>query len=265
MEQVEIHRINTIKQAFTEYTSCLSTSLPIDKSMIEELVANQESLKPDQDIQYIVQQYYVSGFSPKPILYENFYHGIAHGKKTTSLGPSLMYTHSCPFIIHNRSNLWCSSYRAGTTWDRACTYLHQATTGCHCTRYWMNDARGFGSLKWYWLYLYAIGSKELESERKKTLWSTRVPLDKVHSLRTDINISTDRVTMDLLLQHDPGLLVALLRLYLLELPQCLFTFELYDAAHALYSNSKWEGGGGSQVIVLHYLLTHLVINRWPWH
>ncbi|CAO3594889.1 unnamed protein product [Absidia cylindrospora] len=79
MEQVEIQRIQTIKHAFIEYTSCLSTSLPADKSMIEEMVASQEALKPDQDIQYIVQQYYVAGFSPKPILYENFYHGVAHG------------------------------------------------------------------------------------------------------------------------------------------------------------------------------------------
>jgi hypothetical protein len=99
MEQVEIHRINTIKQAFTEYTSCLSTSLPIDKSMIEELVANQESLKPDQDIQYIVQQYYVSGFSPKPILYENFYHGIAHGKTITSL--NLLIRILSPFFYNS--------------------------------------------------------------------------------------------------------------------------------------------------------------------
>lgn len=80
MEQVEIQRSNTIKHAFTEYTSCLSTSLPMNKSIIEELIANQESLKPDQDIQYIIQQYYVAGFSPKAVLYENYYHGVAHGK-----------------------------------------------------------------------------------------------------------------------------------------------------------------------------------------
>jgi hypothetical protein len=105
----------------------------------------------------------------------------------------------------------------------------------------------------------------LDPEKKKTLWSTRVPLDKVHSLRTDINISTDRVTMDLLMQHDAGLLVALLRLYLLELPQCLFTFELYDAAHALYSNSKRREEGGREFSIDHpSLLTyHLVINRRP--
>lgn len=80
MEQVELHRINTIKKAFTEYTSCLSTTIPPKKSMIEEMLANQESIKPDQDIQYIIQHYYVAGFSPKAILYENYYHGIAHGK-----------------------------------------------------------------------------------------------------------------------------------------------------------------------------------------
>ncbi|CAO3594914.1 unnamed protein product [Absidia cylindrospora] len=191
MEHVEIQRIQTIKHAFTEYTSCLSTSLPMDKSIIEELIANQESLKPDQDIQYIVQQYYVAGFSPKAVLYDNYYHGVAHDQ---IFGVPLMElakngTGNIPTFIKR---------------------LLEAITE---------------------------GSKDLDVEQKKKLWSTRVPLDQVHSLRTDINISTDRVTMDLLLQHDAGLLVALLRLYLLELPQCLFTFELYDAAHALYGNS----------------------------
>lgn len=85
---------------------------------------------------------------------------------------------------------------------------------------------------------YLIGSKEMDKENIDRLWSTPLPLDKVHSVRADINISSDRVTLDLLRQHDSTLLVALLRLFLLELPHCLFTFELYDAAHALYSNSK---------------------------
>ncbi|KAI8337252.1 hypothetical protein BC941DRAFT_470989 [Chlamydoabsidia padenii] len=191
MEQVEIQRINTIKQAFTEYTSSLSTCLPVDKSMIEELIANQESLKPDQDIQYIVQQYYVGGYSPKPILYENFYHGIAHDQ----------------------------------------------IFGVPLTELAKHGAEKVPTFVKRLLDAIEEGSKDIDSEKKKTLWSTRVPLDQVHSLRTDINISTDRVTMELLLQHDAGLLVALLRLYFLELPQCLFTFELYDAAHALYSNS----------------------------
>ncbi|CAO3594890.1 unnamed protein product [Absidia cylindrospora] len=104
----------------------------------------------------------------------------------------------------------------------------------------------------YWMLLKKVKSNDMATEEKKTLWSTRIPLDKVHSLRTDINICSDRVTKDLLLQYNVELLVALLRLYLLELPQCLFTFELYDAAHALYSNS------GQDMNLLLSSVSHLI-------
>lgn len=75
-------------------------------------------------------------------------------------------------------------------------------------------------------------------EDKAKLWSTKLPLSKVHATRTDLNIPNDQITVELLQQQGPVMLVALLRLYLLELPECLMTFEFYDAAQALYSNSK---------------------------
>jgi hypothetical protein len=80
MEQVELHRIQQLKQIISSFIASMSVVIPQDKLVIEEMMVFQESLKPDQDIQYIVQQYTVSGFSPKAILYDNYYHGISHGK-----------------------------------------------------------------------------------------------------------------------------------------------------------------------------------------
>jgi hypothetical protein len=81
MEQVELHRIQQLKQIISSFIASMSVVIPQDKLVIEEMMVFQESLKPDQDIQYIVQQYTVSGFAPKAILYDNYYHGISHGKR----------------------------------------------------------------------------------------------------------------------------------------------------------------------------------------
>lgn len=83
MEQVELHRIQQLKSFISSFIASISVVIPQDKLVIEEMMVFQESLKPDQDIQFIVQQYAVSGFSPKAILYDNYYHGISHGKYTT--------------------------------------------------------------------------------------------------------------------------------------------------------------------------------------
>lgn len=39
----------------------------------------QETLKPDKDVQVIVEQYRTGQFNPKPILYENYFYGAAKG------------------------------------------------------------------------------------------------------------------------------------------------------------------------------------------
>ena len=37
----------------------------------------QETLKPDKDVQLVVEQYRTGQFNPQPILYQNYFHGTA--------------------------------------------------------------------------------------------------------------------------------------------------------------------------------------------
>jgi hypothetical protein len=73
---------------------------------------------------------------------------------------------------------------------------------------------------------------------KKVVWTTSLPLDRVHAARAEINTSKP-ITRETLEKFDLLLLASLLRLYLLELPECLFTFELYEPCKLLYSNRKF--------------------------
>lgn len=115
MEQVELKRIQQLKDFISSFIASMSVLIPQDKLVIEEMMVFQESLKPDQDIQFIVQQYAVASFSPKAILYDNYYHGISHGK----CKKKRICTCVCVCgidIKHNyfiRSSIWCSIRR---TW-----------------------------------------------------------------------------------------------------------------------------------------------------
>lgn len=66
--------------AFIEFGAIMSNTLPTAKAIYDQMLLYQETLKPEQDIQYIIQQYFVSGFAPKSILYDNFYHGHSIGE-----------------------------------------------------------------------------------------------------------------------------------------------------------------------------------------
>ncbi|KAG0166219.1 hypothetical protein DFQ28_007612 [Apophysomyces sp. BC1034] len=224
MEQLELHRLSILKQAFASFSSCLSATFPSDKAIVDQIFVHQESLKPEQDIQYIVQQYCVAGFAPKAILYENYYHGTAHDQ---SFGVSLEEI-------------------GKQTGDKVPAFVT-------CT-----------------LEAIKNGQETLNKDEKRKLWSTPLPLGRVHATRQDINVPSNRITVDMLKQYEPGLLVATLRLYLLELPESVMTDEFYDAAQALYSNKEQDESlrllplsnliatlPGAHFATLHILLGHI--------
>lgn len=75
---------------------------------------------------------------------------------------------------------------------------------------------------------------------KKHIWTTSVPLDRVHAAREEINQQYPLITKELFKRYDILLIASLIKLYLMELPECLFTFELYEPCKLLYSNRKFS-------------------------
>ena len=70
------------------------------------------------------------------------------------------------------------------------------------------------------------------------MWTTTsLPLDRVHSARNQIN-HVHAIDLETLEGFDLLLLASIIRLYLMELPECLFTFELYEPIKLIYSNRK---------------------------
>lgn len=84
------------------------------------------------------------------------------------------------------------------------------------------------------------GADKIEDEQaRKKLWSTPCSLDRVHATCLDLNVGSDNITEELLDKYSPELLVAVLRYFLLELPECLMTYEFYDPVEALLGSSKF--------------------------
>lgn len=58
----------------------------------------QETLKPDKDVQFIVEQYRTGQYCPKAILYENYFHSVAAG--TYLLAVLLLSLHILNIAYH---------------------------------------------------------------------------------------------------------------------------------------------------------------------
>ncbi|ORY99354.1 hypothetical protein BCR43DRAFT_455892 [Syncephalastrum racemosum] len=195
MEQVELRRLATLKQVLWAFSVCLSDTLPGEKAIVDEMLVYQESLKPEQDIQYIVQQYCVAAFAPKPILYDHYKRGTAYDQ---TFGVSL------------------DLLGAQTESDVP---------------------------KFVQLALAAIEQRAQDiqdTQSKQRLWSTKLPLDRVHAARMELNLPVAQLTPERLAPYDALMIVAVLRLFFMELPECLLTYEFYDAAQTLYSSHEQD-------------------------
>ncbi|KAM3578979.1 Rho-GTPase-activating protein 8 [Umbelopsis sp. WA50703] len=154
----------------------------------------QETLRPDADVQYIVEQYRTARFCPRPILYLD-YHNRPINDRNFGLPLDIVTEHSdlrIPKIMQEG--------------------IQQLDT---------------------------ISSR-LFDEEISVIWTSDVPLDRVHEARAELNGHDSNIDQDKLKKYDPLLLASLLRLYLQELPECLLTFDLYDPVKVLYANSSLD-------------------------
>ncbi|KAJ1992749.1 Rho-GTPase-activating protein 8 [Dimargaris cristalligena] len=188
----ETDRLLNIQSALGHFVRVLSPLMNADaKNHYENIVVSCESFKPDQDLQFIIEQNGTGSYCPQPCVYVNQYRGAAEYQVFGLALEDQMRVSTRPVPLFIAKTL---------------SALHKATF-------------------------------PLDVATRLDSWSTEVNISAVHALRQEINYS-GKVTLKQLRHFEPPILVGALRLYLLELPECLLTFELYDATRALYQTQR---------------------------
>ncbi|KAI9032777.1 hypothetical protein CLU79DRAFT_727913 [Phycomyces nitens] len=209
MESLELERIQTIKQAFISIAASLSNTIPLCKEMYDRMMLYQETLRPDQDVRFIVEQYRTGRYCPCPIVYQNHFHGPASGQ---------VFGIPLEELARARQLIVPPLISQG-------------------------------------LVVIESGFTKLYDEEKNKAWTTQLPLDRVHAAREEVNYSPVAMSPDYLERYDVLLLASLIRLFLMELPECLLTFELYEPFKLIYTN--WTQDDESRLISISKLLATL--------
>ncbi|KAI8086251.1 uncharacterized protein BX664DRAFT_335319 [Halteromyces radiatus] len=193
MESLELERIQTLKQAFISMAAAFSNTIPIYKEIYDRMMLYQETLRPEKDVQSIVEQYRTGRFCPRPILYENYFSGTASDQMFGVPLEDIVKKEQAqiPMLIHNG------------------------------------------------LEVIEAELPQLCDEERQKIWTTPLPLDLIHKARNELNTlnSIDQTTLK---SYNLLLLSSVLRLYLLELPDCLVTSELYDTLKVLYASQMQQ-------------------------
>lgn len=170
--------------------NALSNTLTMFKETYNRITLFQETLKPEQDIHYIIEQYSTGPFCPKPMIYENYYHGSATNQ---IFGVPLeevaqIYGSYVPPIISKGIQL--------------------------------------------------IESSLLRKDIHETIWLDTMPVKELNQICEKLDGLVGNQLKSTLEGYEVYVLTNLICNYLLELPECLLTFDLYDPVKLLYSGQQ---------------------------
>ena len=84
----------------------------------------------------------------------------------------------------------------------------------------------------------ALKKKDEVSKLTKDVWSNTIPMKELNKLCDEIDSLAGSKLKQVLEKFNLNELANIIRVYLLELPECLLTFDLYDPVKILYATQQ---------------------------
>lgn len=78
MERCELDRLRAIKSVVLDFSGAISNVIPGLQSMVDNMMLYQETIRPDGDLRYLLENYRTGPFVPKVQPYENYYGSVEH-------------------------------------------------------------------------------------------------------------------------------------------------------------------------------------------
>ncbi|PSK43686.1 Rho-GTPase-activating protein 8 [Elsinoe australis] len=76
MERCELDRLKAVKSVILDMSGCLSNVIPSLQSTVDKMMLFQETIQPQADLRYLLENYRTGSFVPRVQIYENYYNQI---------------------------------------------------------------------------------------------------------------------------------------------------------------------------------------------
>ncbi|KUJ07730.1 rho-GTPase-activating protein-like protein [Mollisia scopiformis] len=73
LQRCELDRLKAIKTIILDFSGTISNVIPSLQSTVDNMMLFQETVQPDGDLRYLLENYRTGGFAPKVVVYENYY------------------------------------------------------------------------------------------------------------------------------------------------------------------------------------------------
>ncbi|KAK0392199.1 hypothetical protein NLU13_1697 [Sarocladium strictum] len=73
LERCELDRLKALKTVILDFSGTLGNVIPSLQSTVDKMVLFQETIQPEGDLRYLLENYRTGSFLPKVVVYENYY------------------------------------------------------------------------------------------------------------------------------------------------------------------------------------------------
>ena len=76
LERCELDRLKAVKMVVLDFSGTISNVIPSLQSTVDKMMLYQETVQPMGDLRYLLENYRTGTFSPKVVVYENYYNKV---------------------------------------------------------------------------------------------------------------------------------------------------------------------------------------------
>lgn len=76
LERCELDRLKAVKTVILDFSGAIGNVLPIIQSAVDKMMLFQETIQPQGDLRYLLENYRTGRFAPKVVIYENYYNKV---------------------------------------------------------------------------------------------------------------------------------------------------------------------------------------------
>ncbi|KAI9158780.1 RhoGAP and Fes/CIP4 domain-containing protein [Paramyrothecium foliicola] len=76
LERCELDRLKAVKTVILDFSGTIGNVIPSLQSTVDKMMLFQETIQPLGDLRYLLENYRTGSFSPKVVVYENYYNKV---------------------------------------------------------------------------------------------------------------------------------------------------------------------------------------------
>ncbi|KXT10215.1 hypothetical protein AC579_3741 [Pseudocercospora musae] len=210
MERCELDRLKAIKSVVLDFSGAVSNVIPALQSSVDNMMLFQETVQPQGDLRYLLENYRTGQYIPKVTVYENYYNKV--DEQT--------------FGIDIEARARADRKRVPLIITTILTFLDSHYP----------DLEG--------------------DEARRSIWTIDVPLAAQHHLRSQLNTGKP-ISQEVLEKYEVPIVAAVLKLYLLELPDSLVSSHVYEIIKTIYTSTAQSASDAARVQVIQSTLGQL--------